>query len=169
MKAWLKTGLIGGLILGIVTIIGTFSYKLPETVIIGLFLSCFNLCTFILLYPLIGVVAVAWDPSKPESIDGAKLGALAGLIAGIIDGVFTVISAVINIFVGGSEYLISNIPREAITPFQERMYEAVSSPVYILSGAIIGSLFSILFAVGLGALGGFLFSTFINKKEAVVK
>jgi hypothetical protein len=166
MKAWLKAGLIGGFIIGIIGLTGAFSYKFPETELIGLFLTCLYLCTCILIHPLIGVFAVAWDPSQPEPVEGAKYGALAGLIVGIIDGVVKVISAFLNILVGESKYLIRNIPPEAITPFEDRIFNAYSSPMYIVS-VVLGSLLSILFSVGLGALGGFLYSTMKDRKKAV--
>jgi len=163
MKSWVKAGLIGGGVLGIFTILSTFSWFLPQ---LGRSLySCANCCLFALLYPAVGVLAAYWMPPNSLPAEGAKFGALAGLIAGIIDSGITIITATATAFLGGPDLFFRGFSPEEVSYFQEIGLDNLVSPGGMIGSALCSSVFFLVFAIGAGALSGFIYFSIKNKNR----
>lgn len=148
-KAGLKAGLVGGIIAAI----------LACTTFIPC-LECLAVPLMFLAFAIAGGLAAYWLPKPRTAGDGAAAGAIAGGISGVIGGVvWMIISAVAFNMMGGSEYLIQNLPPETLQMAEEagiNISGLLTSGNYtLLSGACCGV--TVLAAIGLGALVGAIF------------
>jgi len=117
MRPWLKAGLVGSVVLSVLTVLTTLMYVLPPEA--GAIAGCCVCLPFFLVYPAIGVLAAFWTPPPRSAGQGARAGALAGLVAGVVDGVVTVVWMLGLVLLGISERYLAQFPPEAIYTLKE--------------------------------------------------
>ena len=146
MSPWLKAGLIGAIILVVLSLLGAIP-------VAGV--SCLTIPLTLLAYLGIGVLAASYMPPPCESGPAAGQGALAGLLAAIIGGLVTMVITIARSAMTGAQAL-SQIDPSMLRQLQDAGIppELIAGP---LGGAVAGSLCcgaGILFAMVLAAIGG---------------
>ncbi|RME39362.1 MAG: hypothetical protein D6793_01195 [Thermoflexia bacterium] len=156
MRPWLKAGLIGGGILGLLTVLGGLGTVLPSGTrnIIG----CCICIPFLLAYPGIGALAAYWLTPPRTAGDGAKEGALAGMIAGAINGVVSVLLTLILSATGAYERVLYQLPPDAMRALEETGLKGLYTTSGMLGSSCLGGICGILWAVAMGAAGGAIFA-----------
>lgn len=148
-KAGLKAGLVGG---GVAAIL-SFTTFIPC-------LQCISTPLMFLAYAMAGALAAYWLPKPRTAGDGAAAGAVAGAVAGALGGiVWMIVSAVAYSVMGGTEYVVRNLPPEFIDMLRQYGMDprAVFAPSVV--NAVNAGCCAVMFlgAVGLGALTGAIF------------
>jgi hypothetical protein len=108
IRPWLKAGLVGGAILGMLTVLSTFSLFLSESV--RDLVTCCVCCLQMSIYPAVGILAAFWIISPRSTGQGARTGALAGLVAGGVDGVVTLLAGLASVMLGASQRYLADLP-----------------------------------------------------------
>lgn len=148
-KAGLKAGLVGG---GVAAIL-SFTTFIPC-------LQCVSIPLMLLAYAMAGALAAHWLPKPRTAGDGAAAGAVAGAVAGALGGVvWMIVSAVAFSVMGGTEYIVRNLPQEYIQMLQEYGIDpwAVFAPGVVNAVNAGCCAITFLAAVGIGALTGAIF------------
>lgn len=148
-KAGLKAGLVGG---GVAAIL-SFTTFIPC-------LQCISVPLMFLAYATAGALAAYWLPKPRTAGDGAAAGAVAGAVAGALGGiVWMIVSAVAFSVMGGTEYIVDNLPPELLDMLREYGMDpwAVFAPsvVNAVNAACCAVMW--LVAVGTGVLTGAIF------------
>ena len=146
----IKPALIGGVILGVLAAIPFLN------------LLC---CAWMLVA---GVVA-AWiyiknSPIQITSGNGAAVGALAGFVGGIIQTIFSVVSFVVQM--GEDPEAFAEKMRQA-TPFIDPNALKMFTEHMVLF-LFVGSLFTIICAIGVSALGGMIGVAIFEKRKGAM-
>ena len=156
MQSWLKAGLLGGLVLSVLTLSNTLIYVLPQAP--GAVISCCLSLVFFLVYPAIGVLAAYWLKPPRTLGQGAKAGALAGLAAGLIDGIVSVLWTIVMALLGLSQQYFNELPVESLRLLRQMGMEWLLGPGGMALMSCCGGLIGVVWAVGFGALGGTIFA-----------
>jgi len=86
MSAWLKAGLIGGVILFFIDIIG----QIP-------IICCCTPLLMLIVYVVVGVLAASYMPPPRDTGKAAGQGALAAVVASVIGGIINLIISLIRV------------------------------------------------------------------------
>jgi hypothetical protein len=146
----LKAGLIGGIGAVVAALIGLIPL-----------LGCVGLPLEWLVFLVSGVLAAAWLLPPRSSGRGAGEGALAGLISGIVSALARMLLAPVSLAAsGGPEAILSQLPADQV---QTLAQAGIDPRTFVSTGAVLGvgaccGLFTIVLALGLGALGGLIYA-----------
>ncbi len=154
MSAWLKSGLIVGVVIIVINLFGLIP-------IVG---ACISLPLTILAYIAAGILAASYLTPPVDSGKAAGQGALAAIIAAFIGGVVNVIISLIRVSSGGLAQwtrLLNQLPPDLRyqIPDLERGTGLLAGAA---GGAVCGSLcclFGVLLAAGLGAAGAAIYAS----------
>jgi hypothetical protein len=155
MSAWLKSGLIGAVVVIVLNLIGL----VPGLV-------CITAPLALLAYLAVGVLAASYMPPRREAGAAAGQGALAAVLAGLCSGVVSMVINLIRAGTGGMfQYtqVLRSMPPEVAQQFRDL---GVGPDVLAGAGgiggvAICGSvccLTGIVFAAILGAIGAAIYA-----------
>jgi len=161
MKPWLKAGLIGGVVLSVLTILTSVSSLLsPE---VGCVVGCCLCIPSLLAYLGIGALAALWLPAPRTAGTGAKEGAIAGVVAGAINGLISVVMTVAT-GTGMYQQAFQQLPPESLYALEEMgLMNLFSSTAGLAALGCCGGLVGILWAAVWGAVGGAILAA--TKKE----
>jgi hypothetical protein len=156
MRAWLKAGILGGILQVALTLPAFAIYVLPEDT--GLIVSLCVCLPFFLLYPAIGSLASYWLTPPRTIRQGAITGSLAGLLAASIDGVITTLLSIIIAVMGLPQRYLQQLSPDTL----EALRRSGMDSLFTVSGQIVASLCTvpihILFGVVFGCVGGMLYA-----------
>ncbi len=164
MKTWMKAGLIGGIVLSLITIFGFFSYILPPA--IGAIIDWIKCCSFLLLYPAPGILAGYYMPNDSLPSNGAKFGALAGLSAAIIDSFVSIVARMALAFIGDQNLIFRAYSPEQLEFVQDSLFSFLLTPQGLMGFLVFNSLLFLPVATGASALSGFIYISIKNKNQA---
>jgi hypothetical protein len=136
MSAWLKAGIIGGVIVAVLNLVG---------LIPGVW--CLIAPIALLTYAGVGALTAYWMPPVRMKGPAAKKGALAGLAASAIGTGIGMVANVIKTALVG-EQMAAGLPPE--------MQEMAASVGGAVVGGVICFAASLVFGAVLGAIGGLL-------------
>lgn len=153
MRPWLKAGLIGGAVLGVLTILQSLGTFFPQASSV---ISCCTCILYLLAYPGVGVLAAYWLTPPRTAGEGAKEGALAGVIAGAVDAAVTFIMALITGAAGAqqAQQALQQMPPEVLQGLEEMGLKGLFSPAGFAAMSCVGGICGLLWAVAMGAVGG---------------
>jgi hypothetical protein len=156
MKAWVKAGLIVGMIGILLTILDFLIFFLP--LLTGFLVNFCSGMLFLVLYPGVGLLVAYYSKPPRTSKRGAIDGALAGLLAFSLNGVTTVLLMLIALWTGiFQRYLDTVIARIGLVPVQFSMSNPWVFGIIFLV-LIVLMMPSILYGVFFGGLGGLAFA-----------
>jgi len=145
MQAWLKAGLVGGVIVAILNLLGI--------------IPCVGLVTCILgfvVYLGTGALAAYW--MLPPRIAGpaAGQGAMAAALAALIGGIVTTLVTVVQMAMADTATIMSQIPQESLDQLEAA---GIDPSVFTTPGMGLGvgamcCISGIIIAAVLGAIGG---------------
>lgn len=123
MRAWVKAGIIGGIIQILLTIPTPVIYLLPADT--GSIVSLCICLSFFFSYPVAGILAAHWLTPPRETRQGAIAGSLAGLLAAGIDSVATVILTIIIALLGLPQRYLDQLTPDMLEAVQKSGMESV--------------------------------------------
>jgi hypothetical protein len=144
-----RAGLIGGAaavvvaLLGLIPVCGCFSWLLTLVVFLGS-----------------GLLAARWLPAPRQAGPAAAEGAIAGVIAGAANLVINMLLAPLGVALsGGPQSVLSQVPAEYLKALADAGIDPSS---LVNTGSILGvaaccGIVGVVFAAGLGALGGVIY------------
>lgn len=145
MSAWLKAGLVGGIVVAILNLLGI----IPCVGVVTCFLG-------FLVYIATGALAAYWmlPPRLPGPAAGQ--GAMAGALAALIGGIVTTIITVVQTAVTDSATLLSQIPPESLRQLEDAGIDPAvfTGPGMGLGVGAVCCIGGIIIAAILGAIGG---------------
>jgi hypothetical protein len=152
MPAWLKAGLIGAVILIVLSLIGMIPFAL---------LGCLVLPLYLVVYVAVGVLAASYMPPPRTAGAGAGQGALAAAVAALLSGVVSTIIGAGRAAMTDATVAFQNIPPDMLDQIEQT---GVPMEVFVgLGGALIfGTIcctVGILLAAALGAIGGAIYGS----------
>jgi hypothetical protein len=152
MPAWLRAGLIGALILIVLSLIGMIPVVLLGCLLVPLYLAA---------YVGIGALAAFYMPPPRSAGQGAGQGALAGGVAAIGGGIFSIIIGTIRATVSDPQAMLDQLPPEVLDMLAEAGVDPglAASPLGAVLSSTLCCGFGIFFAVALGALGGLIYAS----------
>lgn len=162
MKKRAKVGLLGGIILIVLTLPSYAMYFVPQKYVF--IFSCWSCLLHLSIFPGVGALAVRNSPTlndlKQVSIDSA----LAGLLTGTIFGVMAFINSIIVSAFGLTGKYVQNLPYES----QEMLAQTGFDTLFSLRGQIVIMLCSVPITIGFGVLlsilGGILYRSIKKAK-----
>jgi hypothetical protein len=162
MKAWIKAGIIVGILQIVFTLPAFTIFFLPiEIGVVISYIACF---IFLFLYPLPGILEVHWTAEPRPQNEILKYGALSGFLAATIDGVITFFLILLVSFTGGMEkYLYQAIPAEMET-LNQVGFGSMFFIILVLVQSCIALIFHILTGVILSPVGGLIYANTKNKR-----
>jgi hypothetical protein len=141
-KAGLKAGLIGAVVMVVVTLVNQFVLSLSGALA---FVSC---GVSLVLYLGIGVLAGWFLAPERTTRTGATAGAIAGLVSAAIGGVVGSVIMVTRVVSTGQ---IPNMDPQQM----QQLAESGMDPTLLISiGAVCGLVLGLAFGAGMAALGG---------------
>jgi hypothetical protein len=148
MSPWLKAGLIGGVVLTVLNLLGLIPCVGWLTCILGL-----------VAYAGIGALAAHWMPPLRMAGPAAGQGAVAAMVAALIGGVVNTIIILVEVAIGGSAQILSQIPPETLRQLEQQgmdpqILNTFVGPVGALLGGSMCCLGGLVLAAVLGAIGG---------------
>jgi hypothetical protein len=167
MKAWIKAGIIVGILQIVFTLPAFTIFFLP--IEIGAVISYIACFIFLFLYPLPGILEVHWTAESRPQNEILKFGALSGFLASTIDGVITFLLILLVTVTGGMEtYLYEAIPAE-----MEALSQVGFGPMFFIVLTLIQTcialILHILTGVILSPVGGLIYANIKNKRVKVKK
>ncbi|HSJ59211.1 MAG TPA: hypothetical protein VLC95_18640 [Anaerolineae bacterium] len=145
MSAWLKAGLVGGVVVAILNLLSI----IPCVGLVTCFLG-------FLVYIGTGALAAYWMLPPRQAGPAAGQGAMAAALAGLIGGIVTTIISGVQMAVTDTATVLSQIPPESL----EQLEAAGIDPAIFTSpgmGVGVGAMCcvaGIVIAAVLGAIGG---------------
>lgn len=151
-KAGLKAGLIGAVIILVVTLLSQIPY-----------LSCVCCGLTWLVYGGIGVLAGYFMTPPRAAGPGAGAGAIAGLVSGAVGGLVWIIILVVQLAVGGTGEIMSAIDPEVMRQLIELgidpdMFATFSGVGGVAIAGGMCCLTGLAMGAGMGAVGGAIFA-----------
>lgn len=152
MSAWLKAGLIGAAVVGVLNLLGL----IPCVGVVACGLA-------ILSYAGIGALAAYYMPPMRDTGRAAGFGALAALIAGLVGGLVNMVVVFVQSSSLDSAQILSQIPAEMLQQLEASgadmsILDTFAGPVGALIGGSICCVGSLILAAILGAVGGAVFA-----------
>lgn len=162
MKAWIKAGIVVGILQIVATLPSFTLFFLPiEVGVVITYISCF---VFLFLYPLPGILDVHWTSEPRSQNEILKSGTLSGFLASTIDGVITFLLIFIVSLTGGMErYLYETIPTE-MEFLSQAGVGLMFFIILVLIQSCIGLIFHILTGVILSPVGGIIYANIKGKR-----
>jgi magnesium-transporting ATPase (P-type) len=162
MKAWIKSGLIVGVLQILFTLPAFTVFFLP--IEIGAVISYVACFIFLFLYPLPGILEVHWTAEPRPQNEILKSGALSGFLASTIDGIVTFfLIMLVSVFGGMEKYLYETIPTE-MEALSQVGFGSMFFIMLVLLQTCIALIFHILTGVILSPVGGLIYANIKNKK-----
>jgi hypothetical protein len=145
MSAWVKAGLVGGLVVALLNILGI----IPCVGLISCFLG-------FLVYIGAGALAAYWMPPPRQPGTAAGQGAMAGALAAVIGGIINTVIATIQLTVTDTAAILSQMPQESLQQLEEAGLDPAifTGPVAGLLAGSMCCLGGLIIAAILGAIGG---------------
>ncbi len=149
MPGWLKAGLIGAVVLVVLTLLGLIPI-----------VSCLVIPLTLLAYAGIGALAASYMPPPRAAGQAAGQGALAATVASVIGGIAQWILTAVQASTVNIAEAISQLPPETL----QQLEDAGVDPALFFGGgmaAVVGFIccsVGVLVAVALGAVGGAIYA-----------
>jgi hypothetical protein len=156
MRAWVKAGVIGGIIQILLTIPTPVIYLLPADA--GSIVSLCICLPFFFSYPVVGILAAHWLTPPRDTRQGAIAGSQAGLLAAGIDSVATGMLTIIIALLGLPQRYLDQLTPEMLEAVQRSGMESM----FTTGGQIVTTLCSLpihaLLGVVFGCVGGLIYA-----------
>jgi len=159
MTSWVKAGLIGGVVISLLSVLSVlFKYINPNGTI-GLAGCCGITLAYLLACGGTGALAAHWLPAPRNAGTAAGQGALAGGLAGLIGGAVNAVALLIQSATLDYASVISDLPPETLDALRQL---GITPDMIESSGGAIGGLLGgacccgggVIVALILGAAGG---------------
>ncbi len=153
---WLPAGLIGAIVLVVLTALNLAAYLLPAGS--RLLLATCVCAPLLPAYLGTGLLAAHWSGPPRSLRRGALIGALAGLVAGGVDAVFSAFAYLLLAFGGVYGHSLSRMPAEQLDLGRQSGFGFMYTSRGLLAYDLCSTPVCLVFAIACAALGGLIYA-----------